>query len=359
MSDKQQAANANVDTSKTLKGVHRNLDNLRGPSSVAQAAVQVANSIPQLGGHVGLPPSALNAIQAVSSVPRFDHLTEIQESLRPTIESCEKTSEFAKALESAFDPISRVLASVSSQLEGYEKFRESAVAKLVSAMERAASFDWGPIAKGSGQWGMSGWAIVSSLFDDVSLPPCPSKLDDADAICLSLIDIDVLFEELENSVIKKKDFRETVELFREGLYRPCAMMLCALIDRELFGIFCPSTRSEGAGKSNQRSWKAGLKPLKNALVDEEGYHLPNEVFSAIDFINISESVEYFFKSGDNFDPECEGELNRHFLNHGMMDKPVHRATCIKLFVLLDAISSILPSVAECLSGTMRNAAYAS
>ena len=72
--------------------------------------------------------------------------------------------------------------------------------------------------------------------------------------------------------------------------------------------------------------------------------------SLIDFANICDAVDYFFRSGDDFNREREGELNQH----GMMYKPVRRKTCIKLFVLLDAVSSSFPDALGYVSGLAKS-----
>ena len=178
---------------------------------------------------------------------------------------------------------------------------------------------------------------------------CPLTLGEADAVYLSFLDVDSFIAGLEGSVSKKVDFREAVVLFRERHYKPCAMMLCSLIDRELFRACCGPRRDEW-DKRKQRSWSRELKKLKGSLSDGSDGELPAMAISIIDFANICEAVDYFFRSGDDFNREREGELNRNFLDHGMMYKPVRRKTCIKLFVLLEAVSSSLPDALGYVSG---------
>ena len=53
-----------------------------------------------------------------------------------------------------------------------------------------------------------------------------------------------------------------------------------------------------------------LKRLNGSLSDGSDSELPAMAISIIDFANICEAVDYFFRSGDDFNRE--GELNETF-----------------------------------------------
>lgn len=112
-------------------------------------------------------------------------------------------------------------------------------------------------------------------------------------------------------------------------------------------------RRDVGGKHKQRPWSRELKKLKGSLSDGSDGELPAMAISISDFANIYEAVGYFFRSGDDFNRERESELNRNFLDRGMMYKPVRRKTCIKLFVLLDAVNSSLPDALGYVSGLVK------
>lgn len=299
---------------------------------------KLAKAAARPGAIVKLPLGTPDAIW-VASAPHLELLAQIQESVRAM------TEQFTKNLEGLFSHAAQISSLLSSQLGVLDEFRESVCSNLVPMMERlaeiGASLDWEAILEDSRRWGSYGWAITNDQFTYNAPPRCPSSLEEADAVYLSFLDVDALIAGLEGSVAKKVDFREAVELFRERHYKPCAMMLCSLIDRELFRACCGPRRDEG-GKHKQRSWSRELKKLKGSLSDGSDAELSAMAISIIDFANICEAVDYFFRAGDDFNREREGELNRNFLQHGMMYKPVRRKTCIKLFVLLDAVSSSLP-----------------
>lgn len=291
------------------------------------------------GAIVKLPPGMSDSIRAASA-PRLEGLAQIQDSVRAI------TEQFTKNLEGLFSLAAQINSQLSSRLGALDEFRESVFSNLAPMMEQlaeiGASLNWEAILEDSKRWGSYGWAITNDQFIRNSPPRCPSTLREADAVYLSLLDVDALIAGLEGGIAKKVDFREAVELFRERRYKPCAMMLCSLIDRELFRACCGPRRNADVGKCGQRNWSARLKRLSNSLSEGDGSELSTMAISIIDFANICEAVDYFFKQGDDFNREREGELNRNFLDHGMMYKSVRRKTCIKLFVLLDAVSSALP-----------------
>lgn len=307
--------------------------------------VKAASSDP--GAFVGLPASVTDAARFVG-VPHFDGLAQIQDAVRSV------TEQYTKNLEHLFSSVAQITSALNSQYGILDKFRESLFSRLAPMMEQlarmGASLDWEAIFEDSRRWGSYGWAITNDQFSHISLPRCPSTLKEADAVCLSFPDVDAIIAELEANITKKSDFREAAELFRERRYKPCAMMLCSLIDRELFRICCGPRRSTETGKHKQRSWSGKLKELNGSLRQGIEGELPAMAISVIDFANICEAVDYFFKPGDDFNRDREGELNRNFLDHGMMYKPVRRKTCIKLFVLLDAVSSLLPASLNYVAG---------
>ena len=204
---------------------------------------KLAKAAARPGAIVKLPLGTPDAIW-VASAPHLELLAQIQESVRAM------TEQFTKNLEGLFSHAAQISSLLSSQLGVLDEFRESVCSNLVPLMERlaeiGASLDWEAILEDSRRWGSYGWAITNDQFTSNAPPRCPSSLEEADAVYLSFLDVDALIAGLEGSVAKKVDFREAVELFRERHYKPCAMMLCSLIDRELFRACCGPRRDEGA-----------------------------------------------------------------------------------------------------------------
>lgn len=218
-------------------------DEQQGGVCSGSSDYKLAKAAAYPGAMVNLAPGMSDAIWAASA-PHLKGLTLIQDSVRAI------TEQFTKNLVGLFSPVTQINSQTSSQLGVLDEFLESACSNLPPLMEQlakiGASLDWEAILEDSRRWGSYGWAITNDLFTYNSPPHCPSTLGEADAAYLSFLDLDVLIAGLEGSVAKKVDFREAVELFHEKHYKPCAMMLCSLIDRELFRACCGPRRDEGA-----------------------------------------------------------------------------------------------------------------
>lgn len=211
---------------------------------------KLAKAAARPGAIVKLPSGISDAIWAASA-PRLKGLAQIQGSMRAI------TEQFTKNLEGIFSFTAQLGLQLNSQFGVLDELRESVCSNMASLMEQltgiGASLDWGAILEDSRRWGSHGWAITNDQFIYNSPLHCPSTLREADAVYLSFLDVDTLIAGLEGSVAEEVDFRETVVLFRERHYKPCAMMLCSLIDRELFRACCGPRRDEW-GKRKQRSW---------------------------------------------------------------------------------------------------------
>lgn len=187
--------------------------------------------------------------------------------------------------------------------------------------------DWRALRNGHKAWGKYGWVVCDGFpFSYVSSPP--ESLEDANALAMKVMrkaDIDVMFEELQNSIPKKRDIREAVELYGERHYKPCAMMLFSLIDCELYKEDWRLHGRKGKGDAS--------RPL-NAMRQTEDV---SSVF-ALTAEGAFHAHQSFYKGGGGgFTRANEGELNRNFLMHGMTYDRVSRRSCVKLFALLNCI----------------------
>lgn len=253
--------------------------------------------------------------------------------------------QYQSGIKNALESIARTTANLSGFNEALNRIYKSIIPNLVPMMEALSRLngriDWDKVVGSAEAWGSYGWAIANTQFYDNESLRRPASLEEADERYLSFLDVDAVIAGLENKIRKKSDMREAAALFRERRYKPCAMMLCSLIDRELFRICCSSRRNEDVGKKGLRKWKDPLDDARKPL-DSKNEDMDIETMCVVDYINIYKAIDYFFKPADDFNRKLEGELNRNFLDHGMMYKPVRRKTCIKLFVLLDAVNSALP-----------------
>lgn len=175
-----------------------------------------------------------------------------------------------------------------------------------------------------------GWFVPEEIsFEE--LKNSPRSLSEADRTCLKYYTkekINQLFNRIENGIRKKKDLYEVLFLFNERRYKSCAMLTCSLIESEL--IFLGEIRPVKEARLGRRSGKSTAEAMSNINFLLDGFLLSRfEVLCIV--------WEYFFKPGKDFNQTLEGELNRNFLMHGMMYKPVRRKTCIKLFSFLDVV----------------------
>lgn len=200
-------------------------------------------------------------------------------------------------------------------------------------------FNWEDYRSGFEKWASYGWIVSDDMFFSEAKMQ-PGNATEADKRCLTMyntIGMDELWHRLSRNVRKRLDLEESEALFRERHYKPCAMLVCSLIECELIALDGTARVIDKSGK--RRSGGKTMKAIHSVSAEEAG-------FTALTVENIFGVWDYFFRNAKDFDREKEGELNRNFLMHGMMYKPVRRKTCIKLFLLLDAITSTLP---ECLA----------
>lgn len=193
-------------------------------------------------------------------------------------------------------------------------------------------FDLGGLRHAYKEWGRFGWIVPKDMPLRMVLGVPETRLE-ADRLCMAYYNpekLTVLFEDLRSAAHKKKDLSEAIDLFEMRRYKPCAMMLCSLIDAELI-----RSGGKAQGKRERRGGKRTLGLLENKISKDD-------VRNLLIFENYLNAWNTFFQPGEDFARSREGELNRNFLAHGMMYKPVRRKSCIKLFVLLEATTRIAP-----------------
>lgn len=232
-----------------------------------------------------------------------------------------KTLEVSQVLADAFKPIHEFLSGLIKSInwEGLSKALEG--------------LDFEGLQEGAKTWGEYGW-VVSDLSPS-EIRNVPESLTDADRHYLQYMTkgrVRNLFDNVLAEIPRKKDFEECIILYEEKHYKPCAMMLCSLIEGQLIK-YVPKT-----------TWKRnGNKALEKI---RETSDIDSDLADAIWILNTLSAYNYFFHNGENFNRAVEGELNRNFLMHGMMYRPVLKRTCIKLFLLLESIVTMMPDCAS-------------
>ena len=194
--------------------------------------------------------------------------------------------------------------------------------------------DWTESKNGAYAWGEHGWV----LFGEMTLRDirsCPTHLSEADEYAEQFLTNDVvsdLMSFLRSRTELQDDVDEMLELFDSEHFKPCAMMACAIIDGILIRKDRPHEHPNGNRKKPRRSSSHTITLFSLEDAARIG-------FSMVVFENLRGAFEHFFHYADDFNPSKEGDLNRHFLNHGMSSQPVSRLVCLKLMLLLDAVIS--------------------
>lgn len=290
---------------------------------------------PKCQWHASLPGAsqAMSAFrEAMQPLPKVAYQDLIPSSLHETMRSIRGVynealsgalSDFVASTRLALDT-SSILRSISESLNPlYER---------LSSLDLA--LDLQGLRDGYIGWGNLGWIVADAMtFSEIRA--VPQTLVEADRLCMRYFDhggLNRLFDRLQLNSNKRKDLDEAISLFTDRRYKPCAMMLCSLIEGELIKL---GGRAQG---KNRRSGRVTIDKVARQISKEE-------TLLAFEFENYSRVWAYFFRSGNDFDRSREGELNRNFLMHGMMYKPVRRKTCVKLFSLLDSTTCVLPLIA--------------
>ncbi|WP_314026321.1 hypothetical protein [Olsenella uli] len=219
----------------------------------------------------------------------------------------------------------RLIVDIDRSLQEILKPNLEAIASIVNSFDNGKF--WEKYQEAAAVWGDYGWVVIDDMPNDVLLN-IPSSYVEANRIArkYAFASLDSLKRKIPETSRKKSDVTEMFALFDEGHYKPCAMMACSLIDGELFNWKIPRARTR-AVRSNPRDLVAADEGAMWAVASLSG---------------IVPAYDHFFRRGENFNRNVEGELNRNFLMHGMMYKNVSQVACLKLFLLLDQLIELLP-----------------
>ena len=175
-------------------------------------------------------------------------------------------------------------------------------------------------------WARFGW--VFSRFPDQIIDMVPQSYIEANSIALPYAreSLKVLREELIKAAPNDTSTNKMFEEFEKQEYLLTTMLAFTLIEgnirRWLLSYGLPGG---GNGK------------LKGTKLDENTRYSIFERFNAL-----ANAQSYFFRYADDFNPEREGECNRHFLMHGMASQEISEEICLKLFLILDETQKVLP-----------------
>ena len=263
----------------------------------------------------------------------LDAVPEIRESQQNMLKAIGSISfapvvEMAKTWSFALSSAAQAIESTLVQVQPLIKSIAESLRPVYESLSRDyAGVDWDALRRGSRRWGECGWVI--SHLTPKEICESPFSLEHADGYYMELITdpfMERLFEEVGNSIYRKTDFEECVALYKERHYKACAMMTCSLIEATFI-------RLSRIKPKQSKSFGKNVDKVRG---------LPSKGYDALALENWIALFDYFFKNGNNFARENEGELNRHFLMHGRMYKRVKKTTCIKLLLFLEMTVTMLP-----------------
>lgn len=330
---------AYIDTSKLISPVLCNVDlELLNESLVAVQGV--ANTFSQFSNVVQSLSGAMEPWREVASrhTELTDHLAFPQVSL-PTIVTPKIAlpdsllAQIAKTTR-AFGTAVADMVRAAAPIGDFSKSMLEVLRPSLDALQKVlADYDsdgfWTKCGTAAREWGGLGWVIIDDMPVDM-LFSCPETYPEANRLCrkMAFAQLGRLKRELPGTVRRSADADEMVSLFEEGHYKSCAMMACSLIDGELMNWKIIRTRNRKAN-SNPKE----LRAYGHGRSAQE---------ATVSLLGVVEAYSHFFQSGKGFNRSREGELNRNFLMHGMMNKQVAQIACIKLFLLLDKVVGLLP-----------------
>ncbi len=229
------------------------------------------------------------------------------------------------------------MASVVTASIRYQDYAETIFESLqpsLDAIRRTiAQYDtggfWEKSSAAAERWGDLGWVILDDMPLSMMMS-CPDTYPEANRLCrhMALEQLERLRHDLPNGVRKKADAIEMFELYDARHYKACAMMACSLIEGEFMNWKIAKTGNRKGNGSPKGLIAVGGERSAQA--------------AAVRLLNVVAAHRHFFQSGNGFDRSREGELNRNFLMHGMMHKKVTQIACVKLILLLDKVTKILP-----------------
>ncbi len=294
---------------------------------VSDAAADLVNSIPnklELTVNIG------SGVQ--SAIERYAEIFETSEILAKRLTlATEAVREFV----SNFDRILRQIdinelaRKLTESQEIIKNFVSSLQVPSISETRKQQLVD------SHRQWGLYGWTLdPNGQFDELFINP-PVDKKDADKKALKCLNKpEILFQEISSQKrVKQKDFTEAVEDFNEKRYKSCALLLFSLIDAQLI-------RFQRKAETQGRRRGVGLTAVSKAK-ERIGVDSHNDWFYlAMFFANLFGCLEKHFEKGNDFKNQPD-IINRNFLNHGMLTKPITRKDCLQLFLLYSNMLEML------------------
>ena len=268
-----------------------------------------------INGYGGLQ-AAIRIISSVAS-SNYDSLASLSSSVEPIIKTLREIKAITTQID--FNALGKTISYIQQGISEIAKCLES---PFYSEEKRRELLD------AYRMWGEFGWTInlnekIKNLIN--KKPPLDKK--EADKIALQECkNTEDLFQTLYSQKrVKKKDLEEAICDFRERRYKSCALILFSLIDAILIRF---QRNKETQGRRRSVGLSAVRKAKERLGIDEETQLL----FAALFYVNVFACLGKFFENGNDFKKQPD-VINRNFLDHGMLTRPVRRKDCLQLFLL--------------------------
>ena len=172
------------------------------------------------------------------------------------------------------------------------------------------------------QWGQYGWTLFPNAPIRTFLTPPTDRVDANKTMraLASATSIEYLWQ-LVISIAHKRDMQEAKTCFLSKEYKACALILCSRIDASLIRRQ-PRTAQRRHSKVVERFEKAYSSDL-----DIHKVH-----YRALRYAGLVAALTQLYQNSENFSTQPK-IINRHFLVHGMLTRPVRRMDCIQLLLI--------------------------
>lgn len=208
---------------------------------------------------------------------------------------------------------------ISVMLDGFERLRETLVKGLSNvhipqySEERKLQ-----LLDSYEQWGKCGWSInPTAPWSQFNKPP--ESIKAANAVALKYCKNETeIFDKIRKCDRIKVDFDEAIFDFEQRKYKSCALVLFTLIESSLI-------------RTQKDSRNVGKGAINNAENRIESLRI-NSFYQMLMLANYIACLRKMFEGVKDFKPQPE-VINRNFLCHGMLWRPVKRMDCMQLFLV--------------------------
>lgn len=149
----------------------------------------------------------------------------------------------------------------------------------------------------------------------------------------SMVDLFDILKSMKN--IRKSDLKEAIADYEDRRYKSCIMILFALLDSRIIRL-----------QDNNKWRQLGYKGADEYFKELDANEMVELSFSDILYkFGILSTLNVVFEGGENFVDQPK-QINRNFVDHGMLHRNVNQKDCKKIFLLLYNFTSLVNDIAD-------------